>query len=740
MKKKGLKVLLGIFLVLLALMLVLVVGVSPFLKNYIEKNSQELVGRKMRMNDLRLNLFTGTLYLDAVRMYEKDDTTLFASIDSFYVDLELLKLLERRVEVAQLRIVRPYAAIIQEGEHFNFDDLMPTDEDSTAVETETSSFPKSVLIKDIYIGGGLLTYTDLLLDNTIRMNDLGVAIPELAFERGNTNAGIHLKVGESATLDSQLTMNMQTNEYVLSLQLLGLPVEMIKPYVAEYLHIDQLKGAVSTDVQIKGNTDHLMDFSISGTAKATDFVLTNALKEPVVEVAEASVKMERVHLPSSTFLLDSVGVRGGKLDFLLHRETDNFTALFKPEADTAAVDTTAAEPMTLIIGSLHVAESNLVYVVDTLKSGTFTLPLSNVDFVSRDFDLNGTNTYEVKASGPNGGKIDFSWKANMDNLANQEIRGNFRNIDLRLFTPFCLDYTAYDITKGIMNFTTNNRIKDNFIQSMNKIDIYNMRVGKKNPDIQPEYNLPLKMALYVLRDKDEKIEFDIPVKGNINDPEFSYKQIVFKTIVNLLVKVSVSPVRFLANSLGLNPDEMASMGISALQLEINAQQYSQLNELAGIYLKKPEMLLQFTQFVDLNKALNDYAMYQAKGAFLLSRVPETDSIRTRPLPPYEDLEKMIPDDDAQFRSFVDGRILEKGLAVKKNQAFSDKLFAIYSKDSIQGSLFDQLEKRNQDIRNYLTTTGGIPSTNLQIKTASLDSLTLYGGKDQYTIDLNLAEE
>jgi hypothetical protein len=50
------------------------------------------------------------------------------------------------------------------------------------------------------------------------MNDLGVAIPELAFEKGNTNAGIHLKVGDDATLNSKLSMNMQTRVY-LNLQL-----------------------------------------------------------------------------------------------------------------------------------------------------------------------------------------------------------------------------------------------------------------------------------------------------------------------------------------------------------------------------------------------------------------------------------------------------------------------------------------------------------------------------------------
>lgn len=68
------------------------------------------------------------------------------------------------------------------------------------MEQDSSSFPKSVVIKNIYVIGGNLVYTDKLLDNTIRMKDLGVAIPELAFERGNTQVGIHLKIERTRRL------------------------------------------------------------------------------------------------------------------------------------------------------------------------------------------------------------------------------------------------------------------------------------------------------------------------------------------------------------------------------------------------------------------------------------------------------------------------------------------------------------------------------------------------------------
>lgn len=718
------------------LLVVLALGISPFAKNYVEKNSKELIGRKVLMNDLDLNIFTGTLYLDSIRLYEKDDTTIFASIDSFYVNLELLQLLKSKIEIAQLRFIRPYAAILQDGDVFNFDDFF-AEGDTVEKEKTPSSFPESVLVRNIYVDGGRLAYTDQQLNNTIRMNDLGVAIPELAFERGNTKAGIHLKIGDSATLNSELTMNMQTNEYLLALQLENLPVEIIKPYMAERFNIDSFDGTLNTDLKINGNTDHMMDFTVSGTAKAENFNMTNGQHEPVLAMNEAVVSMNKIHLPTSTYLFDSIEVKGGKLDFILHKDsTDNINSLFKAAADIASVDTTAEEQIVFKVAKLHVTESQLTYLDHTLRSSEFSLPLSNVDFTSSDFDLNSTNKYDVKATVPHGGKIDFSWKANFNNLSDQEIAGNFRNINLGLFTPFCLDYTAYDITKGNMNFTTNNKIQNNYIQSENKIDVYNMRVGKKRNDIKPEYNIPLKLGLYILRDKDEKIEFDIPVKGKINDPEFSYKKIVLKTIVNLIVKVAVSPVRFIAGSLGMNPDEMASMPVDALQTEINARQYSQLNELAGIYSQKPEMVLQLKQYVNLSDALDDYVLYQAKNDYLISRTPE----KNNQLFSYEEASDRVADDDDNLKNYIEKRSADGEKNIVKNLSLRDKLYLIFPKDSMQSLLVEKLKNRDEYIKNYLVGTGGIPIENITVETASMDSLSHYNGKSQYKIELTLSED
>ena len=77
MKRKGIKMTLIIVSVLAIIVAVIALGISPFAKSYIEKHSKELIGRKVLMKDLRLNVFTGTLRLDSICVCMKQTIALF---------------------------------------------------------------------------------------------------------------------------------------------------------------------------------------------------------------------------------------------------------------------------------------------------------------------------------------------------------------------------------------------------------------------------------------------------------------------------------------------------------------------------------------------------------------------------------------------------------------------------------------------------------------------------------------
>ena len=120
------------------------------------------------------------------------------------------------------------------------------------------------------------------------------------------------------------------------------------------------------------------------------------------------------------------------------------------------------------------------------------------------------------------------------------------------------------------------------IEGRNAIDIYKATVGKRRKDVEPKQKLPLKAALYVLKDKDEKINIELPVSGNTSDPEFNYMKIVWKTLGNLLVKVATSPARAIAGAVGMGGGELDFIELGPEQFGFTSEQYHALGELARL--------------------------------------------------------------------------------------------------------------------------------------------------------------
>jgi len=729
MKRKVIKIALIIVSILAVIIIALALSISPIAKNYIEKHSKELIGRQVTIKDLHLNIFTGSLRMNFIKMYEANNHDLFASVDTFKMNMTLYKLISKRVEITEIKVIHPYAEILQNGSKFNFDDLMPK-EDTSKVKKAKSSFPKSIVLKNIYVSGGKLIYSDLQLKNTITMNELGVSILKLAFDQGNTDAGIHLKIGDKATVDSRTTLNLQTNEYKINLKVSKLPIDIITPYVKAYYNIGKLEGLAGGDLLIAGNMKHVMDFKISGTGNATDLNVTNNLGEPIVSAKSAETKISKIYLPTDTYLFDYIHATNANMSFIMKPTTNNFSVLFKPEVKKAIATTPVSQPMTVKIKDLHINNSQLSFTDKTLKV-PFSLPIGKIDFQSNSFDMNGNNEFNAKAAFPEGGNMQFSWKGNMNNLSNQQIMINMQNLSLRLLSAYCLHYTAFDISKGNLNFISKNNIRNNNIESTNMLDVYKMSVGNKHKDLKPEYKVPLRLALYILKDKDEKIKFDVPVKGSIKDPKFSYRKIIFKTLVNLMVKVAVSPVRFLANSLGLKSDKMEEIAIEPLQTDFTAEQYSQLSDLARIVKSKPEMTLTLTQFVNFKESLQLYSLYKAKVSYLNS-TNKTDS----KIPfTYGEIQA-VKDNDKGFLDYLDALIKSKGKQVG-DVSLQEKVNAIYIPDSIKSEFQSKLDLRNAQLKNYLITTGEVLAKNITVKTADQATLDAYDKKSIYKIEMNL---
>ena len=93
--KKGF---LYIGIAIVGLLCVIALAISPIAKSVLENNSKEYIGRKVSMDKLSLNIFSGRLKVSNFTMYEADDSTAFVSLKLFDVNVKPKKIITKTVE------------------------------------------------------------------------------------------------------------------------------------------------------------------------------------------------------------------------------------------------------------------------------------------------------------------------------------------------------------------------------------------------------------------------------------------------------------------------------------------------------------------------------------------------------------------------------------------------------------------------------------------------------------------
>jgi len=139
-----------------------------------------------------------------------------------------------------------------------------------------------------------------------------------------------------------------------------------------------------------------------------------------------------------------------------------------------------------------------------------------------------------------------------------DIKGKVRDLELPPLSPYSVKYAGYGIERGKLSVDVAYLIKpDGQLTASNKIVLNQLQFGDKVEGAPA--SLPVKLAVALLADRNGVIDIDLPVSGSINDPKFSLGGVIFKVVVNLIVKAITSPFALLSSAFGGGGGEELSM-------------------------------------------------------------------------------------------------------------------------------------------------------------------------------------
>ena len=172
-----------------------------------------------------------------------------------------------------------------------------------------------------------------------------------------------------------------------------------------------------------------------------------------------------------------------------------------------------------------------------------------------------------------------------------EIKLDLANVDITSASSYSGKFAGYAIDAGTLGLNLDYRIQQGQLRGDNHMLLEHLTLGDA-VDSPDAVSLPLKLAVALMKDIDGNIDIDLPVEGDLNNPEVHVGGIVWKAFGNLLVKVVASPFKMLGG-LFANGDESGlestifTPGSSAL----SSSEQQQLDQLAQALQQKPALAL-----------------------------------------------------------------------------------------------------------------------------------------------------
>ena len=175
----------------------------------------------------------------------------------------------------------------------------------------------------------------------------------------------------------------------------------------------------------------------------------------------------------------------------------------------------------------------------------------------------------------------------------------FSNIAIKNFTPYSGKFVGREIKGGKLDLDLKYNIEKSNLEAKNNIVITQLEFGEtvESPDA---VSLPLDIAISLLKDSKGVIDINLPVSGNVDDPQFSIGSIVWKAFVNLITKAVTAPFSLLGAMFNFSENEISSVKYDLLEDEVGPIQKETLDKISQILKARSEIAIKLTASYDIN--------------------------------------------------------------------------------------------------------------------------------------------
>ena len=464
--------------------------------------------------------------------------------------------------------------------------------------------------------------------NRLKLSSLGVGGHLDMTAQEKIDLKINLKI-EDSVLNSQLSYDLKKSDLDGSVTFKDLP---LAPFVALLPANEKLitqKGSVSAELKLKTNQ---RGWAILGDLDFAELAIFEPKeKDPLLSWKKAyfsKFELDFLEKQQQRFSIQELVLTQPLARFSIGEDKfSNFRRLFMKNP---AVATASKTPSTSLVSkavgkpafevdikAIKVNQGRMYFSDTSMKPGFKTninqlngslLGVSNVPGQYATIALDGA----VDKSGSLRARGQAAFE---DPRRNSDVSLSFKNLPLNTINPYAINFAGYQIDDGRIDVDLRYTAKEGQLLGKNRFVIRKIKLGNEVPDFKG-VKLPIGLAIAVLEDSDGMIDVNIPIKGNVDSPEFSMGHLFWQALRNVLSSIVTAPFRALASLFG--EEGLDGVYTATGESVITPPEQEKLEKVAKLLEKKSNAIVEFYGAYDPQVDRQELARVNTDRAILLA--------------------------------------------------------------------------------------------------------------------------
>lgn len=577
----------------------------------------------------RLTL-TGPVSLSDLEVVDRDGTS-YLRVPQATATLAPSNLLNRELRLAEVTIRAPQMELTRrpDGSLLPLDLLAAGDETGTEMpevasgDAPSAAPPLRLTIDSLQLRAGEVGFRDEALAAPASLLASGIDLAVTGYSTiPDTTAKLDLTLqfNRAGSLAVHGSLASDPLDLTLTTRLEALQLKPFQPYVSEFARVAIADGhlELNGDLSFRQKADGAPELLFTGQSALVGLATADPVAgADLVTWGRLDIKAIRLATEPLRLAIDEVALEQPFVKVLVREDgTVNLATLIKkgeespstpgdsessgaptPEPTAQRPEVAAGRPEITINRVL--LRNGEIDIEDRAIDPTYGVTIDQLEgtVAGLSSDREKRATVELKARVDQQSPLAIKGTMNpLSETPTADIEFDFTDFNMPPLSPYTGKYVGYQTGKGKLHLDLEYLIDGSRLESSNRIFLDQFTLGQ-TVDSPDAISAPVGLAVALLKNRSGEITLDIPVAGDLEDPEFSVGGVIAQVIFNLIAKAATSPFALLG---ALIPEgvDIQHLPYDPGSADLNQAALEKLEVVATVLTERPGVKMDLAGRVD----------------------------------------------------------------------------------------------------------------------------------------------